>query len=196
MVITTEQVKQLRDKTGISIMQCKKALEDANGDAEKALVILRKKGAEIADKKSDRALGAGIVSSYIHGNGAIGAMVELWCETDFVAKNEDFKTMAKDIAMQIAATNPEFLSTEDIQEDAKVKAREVFQKEVEGKPDNMKASILEGKLASYFKEKVLSEQEFIKDGSMTIKGMLQNAVQKFGEKVQIGKFVRFTTMGK
>lgn len=195
-MITTEQVKELRDKTGISVMQCKKALEDAGGDMEKAIVMLRKKGAELADKKSDRALGAGIVSSYIHGTGSIGAMVELWCETDFVAKNEDFKTMARDIAMQIAATNPEFATTEEISEEAKSKAKEVFEKEVEGKPENLKEGILKGKIDAYFKDKVLSEQEFIKDGSVTIKTMLQNAVQKFGEKVQIGKFVRFSTLAK
>jgi len=195
-MITTEQVKSLRDKTGISIMQCKKALEDAGGDEVKALVILQKKGAEIADKKSDRALGAGVVSSYIHGTGSIGAMVELWCETDFVAKNEDFKTLARDIAMQIAATNPEFVSTDEIPEEVKNNAKEVFKKEVEGKPENMKEGILEGKIASYFKEKVLSEQEYIKDSSLTVKSMLQNATQKFGEKVQIGKFVRFSTMSK
>lgn len=193
-MITTEQVKELRDKTGISVMQCKKALEDAGGDFEKALVILKKKGAEIADKKSDRALGAGVVASYIHGTGSIGAMVELWCETDFVAKNEDFKNIARDIAMQIAATNPEFVTTEEINEEAKAKAAEVFQKEVEGKPENLKESILKGKIDAYFKDKVLSEQEFIKDSSVTVKGMLQNAVQKFGEKVQIGKFVRFSTL--
>jgi elongation factor Ts len=196
MAITTEQVKALRDKTGISIMQCKKALEDAGGDAEKALVILRKKGAEIADKKSDRALGAGVVASYIHSTGTTGAMLELWCETDFVAKNEDFKSMARDIAMQVVATNPEFLSTEDIGEEDKAKAKEVFAKEVEGKPENMKENILAGKLASYFKERVLMEQDYIKDGSVTIRSMLQGATQKFGEKVQIGKFVRFSTVGK
>ncbi len=195
-MITTEQIKELRDKTGISIMQCRKALEDAGGDMEKALVILRKKGAEIAGKKSDRALGAGVVSSYIHGTGTIGAMVELWCETDFVAKNEDFKTLARDVAMQVAATNPDFVSSSEIPEDAKAKASEVFEKELEGKPENMKAQILEGKISAYFKEKVLMDQEFIKNPDMTIAAMLENATQKFGEKVQIGKFARFSTSGK
>lgn len=193
MAISTEQVKELRDKTSISIMQCKKALEDAGGDMEKALVILKKKGAEIADKKGDRSLGAGVVSSYIHTTGTAGAMVELWCETDFVAKNEEFKTLARDIAMQIVATRPEFVTVSEINETEKQKASEVFEKELEGKPENMKAQILEGKLASYFKDKVLMEQEFIKDPSVTIAGKLNAAIQKFGEKVQIGKIARFQT---
>lgn len=193
MTITTEQVKELRDKTGISIMQCKKALEDAGGDAEKALVILKKKGAEIAGKKGDRTLGAGVVASYIHSTGSVGALVELWCETDFVAKNEEFKALAKDIAMQIVATNPEFKSATDIAPEAREKAKEVFQKEVEGKPENMKEQILEGKLVAYFKDKVLLEQDYIKDGSQTIASKIDSAIQKFGEKVEIGKFSRFST---
>ncbi len=193
MNISIEQVKELRDKTGISVMQCRKALEDAEGDMEKAIVMLQKKGAEIADKKSDRALGAGVVQSYIHSTGAVGSLVELWCETDFVSKNEDFKTLAKDIAMQIVATHPEFVETSQIPESAREKAKEVFEKEVEGKPENMKAQILEGKISAYFKEKVLMEQAFIKNPDLTVTQMLQNATQKFGEKVQIGKFVRFST---
>jgi elongation factor Ts len=192
-MITTEQIKELRDKTSVSIMQCKKALEEANGDMEQALVMLRKKGAEIADKKSDRELGAGVVQSYVHTSGNIGAMVELWCETDFVAKNEDFKALAYDIAMQIAATRPEFLSMDDVKEEDKKKAEEVFTKELEGKPEEMKAKILEGKISSYFKEMVLLEQPFIKNDSVTVAGMLSSGTQKFGEKIVIGKFARFST---
>lgn len=193
-MISLSQVKELRDKTGISIMQCQKALEDANGDMEKAMVILQKKGAEIANKKSDRALGAGIISSYIHSTGTTGAMVELWCETDFVSKNEEFKTLARDIAMQIVATNPEFVDQTQISPEAKEKAKEVFIKEVEGKPENMKEQILEGKLSAFFKDKVLMEQAFIKNPDLTVTQMLQTATQKFGEKVQIGKFTRFSTV--
>ncbi len=192
-MISTEQVKELRDKTGISIMQCRKALEDAGGDIEKALVILRKKGAEIAGKKSDRTLGAGVVQAYIHSTGSVGAMVELWCETDFVAKNEEFKTLAKDIAMHIAATSPLYLTSDQIPEDAKEKAKEVFQKEVEGKPENMKETILKGKLDAYFKDMVLLDQPFVKNPDITIGGLLEGAVQKFGEKTEIGKFARFST---
>ncbi len=195
-MITTEQVKELRDKTGISIMQCRKALEEAQGDLEKAIIILQKKGAEIADKKSDRTLGAGVVASYIHSTGTIGAMVELWCETDFVAKNEEFKALAKEIAMHIVAANPEYLSIEDISAEEKAKASEVFAKEVEGKPENLKAQILEGKIASYFKDRVLVEQEYIKDPSLTVGALLKNAIQKFGEKTVIGKFARFSTQSR
>ncbi len=193
-MISLDQIKELRDKTGISIMQCRKALEDAGGDMAKAIVILQKKGAEIAEKKSDRALGAGIIASYIHSTATTGAMLELWCETDFVSKNDDFKTLARDIAMHIVATNPEFVEESDISEEVKEKAKEVFAKEVEGKPENMKEQILAGKLSAYFSDKVLMEQPFIKNPDMTIRAMLQNATQKFGEKVQIGRFVRFSTI--
>src|SRR3989344_1318816 len=113
-MITTELIKQLRDKTGVSVMQCKKALEEAGGDSEKAVMILAKKSADIASKKGDRALGAGIVSSYIHATGTVGTMIELMCETDFVAQNEEFKKLARDIAMHATATNPQFLKAEDI----------------------------------------------------------------------------------
>ncbi len=191
-MITTDQVKELRDKTGIAIMQCRKALEEAGGDMEKAIVILRKKGAEVADKKSDRSLGAGVVASYIHNTGTVGVMLELWCETDFVAKNDEFKTLAKDIAMQIAATNPQYLSVNDISLEDKTKAAEVFEKEVLGKPENLKQQILDGKIAAYFKDRVLMEQEYIKDSSLTISTLLKNATQKFGEKTAIGKFARFS----
>lgn len=194
-MITTEQVKELRDKTGVSIMQCKKALEDSQGDMEKALVLLKKKGAEIADKKSDRDLGAGVVQAYIHSSGTMGAMVELLCETDFVAKNEEFKTLAYDLAMQVVATNPEFLSVTDVNDEAKKRAEEVFAKEVEGKPENMKAMILEGKVNAYFKDMVLLEQSFIKNDSLTVATVISNAIQKFGEKIAVGKFVRFSTRG-
>ena len=128
--ISTEEVKKLRDRTGLSVMQCKKALDEADGDPEKALVILRKKSYEIADKKSQRSLGAGVITSYIHANNSVGAIVELSCETDFVAKNDEFKTLAYEIAMQVAATDPQFLKQDDISEDVKKNAREVFLKEI------------------------------------------------------------------
>lgn len=191
MAITTEQIKELRDKTGISVMQCKKALEDAGGDMEKALILLQKKGAEIAAKKGDRTLGAGCVATYIHGNGMIGAMVELACETDFVSNNEEFKALARDIAMQVSATRPEFLKREDISEEARTRASEVFEKELEGKPEDMKAKILEGKINSYFADKILLEQPFIKNNDLTIASLISNAIQKFGEKTEVVRFARF-----
>ncbi len=192
MEITTELVKQLRDKTGISIMQCKKALEEVGGDMEKAVMLLQKKSADAASKKSDRTLGAGVVSSYIHSTGAVGTLVELLCETDFVANNEEFKALARDIAMHATATNPQFLKMEDIDAHAMDLAKEMFAKEVEGKPEEMKAKILEGKLASYWSERILLEQSFIKDPEVTIRGLLERAVQKFGEKMELSRFTRYS----
>ena len=189
-MITTEQIKELRDLTGLSIMQCKKALEESAGDIAKAVIVLQKKGAGIAAKKADRNLGAGRVSSYIHSNHTIGAIVELLCETDFVSNNDDFGTLAYNIAMHIAATNPTYLSMSDIPVDVKKQAEEVFIKEVEGKPEEIKAKILEGKLNAYFKEKVLLEQNYIKDPEITIKGLIEAFIQKFGERTEIGRFTR------
>lgn len=191
-MITTEDIKKLRELTGISVMQCRKALEEAGSDFDKAIVILRKRGAEVAAKKLDRTLGAGVVSSYIHATGEVGSMVELYSETDFVSGNEDFKKLAHDIAMHVTATNPEFLKSEDITDGAKNLAKAVFVKEVQGKPEAMREKILEGKLKSYFADKVLMEQPFIKNPELTIRALIDGAVQKFGEKIEIGRFVRFS----
>jgi len=195
MAITTEQIKELRDRTGISIMQCKKALEETSGVMEQAVVVLRKQGAKSAEKKSDRTLGAGTVASYIHAGGNVGSMVELSCETDFVSKNEDFQKLAYDIAMHVAALNPEYLKIEDVPEEAKTKVKEVFEKEVEGKPEEMKEKILSGKLDAYFKEKALLSQPFVKNPELTIHDLVQGAIQKFGEKTELTRFVRFSTSG-
>jgi elongation factor Ts len=189
--ITTELIKELRDATGLSIMQCKKALEESEGDISKATILLQKKGAGIAAKKADRSLGAGRVVSYVHSTGNIGAMVELLCETDFVSKNEEFGVLAYNIAMQIAANNPLYLKMSDIPEGVRKEAESVFVKEVEGKPEEMKAKILEGKLNSYFKEKVLMEQEYIKNPEVTITGLIEGFIQKFGERTEVGRFTRF-----
>lgn len=191
-----DQIKELRDRTGISVMQCGKALEEAGGDINKALIILQKKGADAASKKQDRELAAGVVKAYIHSTGTVGTLVELRSETDFVAKNPEFATLAYDIAMHIAAAKPSFLTKDDISEEAKTLAKEVFQKEVEGKPEEMKEKILQGKLDSYFADKVLLDQSFIKNPDMTIQNLIEAAVQKFGEKIQIGKFTRFDVSGK
>lgn len=192
MEITTELIKTLRDQTGVTVMQCKKALEEAGGDMDKAVIILKKRSAETAQKKSDRELGAGVVESYIHSTKAVGAMVELMCETDFVSGNEEFKKLAYDIAMHVAATNPSVLRKEEISEEAKAKALEVFTPEVEGKPEELKAKILEGKLDSFFNEQVLLDQPFIKNGDVTIRGLIEQGTQKFGEKIEITRFVRFS----
>lgn len=192
MEITSESLKQLRDATGISVMQCKKALEEAGGDMEKAIVILRKKGSDAASKKSDRTLGAGAIGSYVHSTHEVAAMVVLSCETDFVSKNQDFVTLAKDIAMHVAATSPQALSREEISEHDILKAREVFMAEAKDKPVDMQEKIVDGKLNSYFKEQILLEQSFIKDPERTINDLLNDAIQKFGEKVVISSFTRFS----
>lgn len=193
-MVTTEQIKELRDMTGISVMQCKKALEEANGDKEKALAILRKKSSDIAAKKGDRELGAGAIQSYIHSNKNIGALVELSCETDFVARNEEFVTLARDIAMHITATNPQFTDSTNISEEARAKAIEMFTKEVEesGKSAEIKEKMMQGKLSSYFGERTLLDQPFVKNPDITIKQLIDAGVQKFGEKIMVTRFVRFS----
>lgn len=191
MEISTDLVKQLRDRTGISVMQCRKALEEAEGDIEKAEVILRKRSAGAAEKKADRELGAGSVGMYLHG-AEIGAMVLLSCETDFVARNDEFPQLAREIAMQVAATNPTYLSDADISEEARTAALAVFTAEVADKPADMQEKILAGKMQSYFRDMVLMEQLFIKDESKTIRELISEASQKFGERVEISKFARFS----
>ncbi len=194
MAITTEQVKELRNATGVSVMQCKKALEETDGDQEKALMLLRKKSGDIASKKSDRKLGAGTIQTYIHNSGTVGVMVELACETDFVGKNEEFVALAHDIAMHAAAMNPEFLSSGEITDEVKAEVREMFTKEVaeSDKSEDIKEKMLQGKIDTYFKEKVLLDQSFVKDPSVTIADLVKQAVQKFGENTEIVRFVRFS----
>ena len=191
MNITSDQIKALREKTGISVMQCKKALEEADGDEAKAIILLKKKGAEQAAKKADREFGAGIVEAYIHSNGLVGTIVELASETDFVSNNADFKTLAKDIAMQITATAPEFLKASDIDEASAAKARELFAQEAADKPAELQEKIIQGKMDSYFKDQVLLNQDFIKNPEITIQAMLDTAMQKFGERIEIVRFKRF-----
>jgi len=192
MDITSAHIKELRDATGISVMQCKKALEEAGGDMEKAVIILRKKGAEAAGKKSDRTLGAGAVGAYVHNTHEVAALVLLSCETDFVAKNEEFIALARDLAMHVAAARPRFISRSEVTEADTAKAAEVFAEEVKDKPAELKEKILAGKLDSYFKEQVLLEQDFIKDPSRTITDLLSAAIQKFGENVVIGQMSRLS----
>lgn len=190
--ISAETVKELRDKTGVSVMQCKKALEEAGGDMEKALEILSRKSADIARKKADRTLGAGAVAAYIHSNGQIGAMVLLASETDFVSKNPDFQKLAYDIAMHAAATRPEHVRREDVSEDALAKLRELFAPEAEGKPEQVREKIIEGKVNARLAELVLLEQPFIKDDSKTVQQLIDEASQKFGERIEVSKCTCFS----
>jgi elongation factor Ts len=192
MDIGSSLIKELRDATGISVMQCKKALEEAGGDKEKALIILRKKGSESAGKKSDRTLGAGAVGAYVHNTHEVASLVLLSCETDFVSKNEEFIALARDLAMQVSATSPKYIVRTEISEADRAKAGEVFSAEVEGKPEDLKAKILEGKLDAYFKDQVLLDQPFIKDPSRTIADLITDAVQKFGENIVIQTISRIS----
>ena len=191
-MISTDLVKELRDKTGISVMQCKKALEEAQGDVDKALVILRKHAVSAAAKKADREFGAGVVESYIHSNNEVGTIIKLSCETDFVSKNKEFIVLSRDIAMHATATNPTAITRDGIDASTVEAARSVFEKEAADKPESKRKQIIEGKMDSYFKEVVLLEQPFIKDASRTIKDLVEEAVQKFGEKIEITDFVRFS----
>jgi elongation factor Ts len=192
MEITSAQLKELREKTGISVMQCKRALEEAEGDMDKAVIILKKKRSEAAEKKSDRVLGAGAIGAYVHNTNEVAAMVLLASETDFVSKNAEFIALAKDIAMHVAAADPKYISKSELPADVIEKAKEVFAPELEGKPEEMKAKIMEGKLNSYFKDQVLMEQDFIKNPETTIGEMVTGAVQKFGENVSIAKISRLS----
>ena len=207
-MITTEQIKELREQTGISVMQCKKALTDADGDIERALDLLRKKGTEIASKKAGRTLKAGVIASYIHSDSRMGVLVELLCETDFVARNSDFRELADDIALHVAATNPQYLSGDEISEDDRKQVRETFSQEVKGmdlpapskarqagKPEDIKEKVLAGKVDTYFKENVLLDQAFVKDPSKTINDLVLGGTQKLGEKIEIARFKRFVVLG-
>ncbi len=190
MDISSALVKELRNETGISVMQCKKALEDAGGDKAKALVLLKKKGAEVAAKKSDREFGAGVIGVYTHNTGTVAGMVHLACETDFVAKNEKFTALARDIAMQVTAMDPQYLTREEVDEAAVESAKAVFQEEVKDKPAELQEQILKGKLDAYFKDQILLEQSFVKDPEQTIDEMVQNAIQTFAENIAIIEFRR------
>ena len=191
MEITTERIKELREKTGVSVMQCKKALEEAGGDLAEAEVILKKRSAEAAEKKAERTLKAGTIGTYTH-EGVIGAMVLLSTETDFVSKNAEFVELARLIAMQVAATNPTYTTADEIPEEVKQAAISVFEKEVADKPLAMREKIMEGKLSSYFQDQVLLDQPFIKDETKVVRDLINEATQKFGERVEISQFARIS----
>lgn len=175
-------------------MQCKKALEEAGGDVAKAEVILKKRSGAAAEKKADRTLAAGAIGTYVHDS-SIGGMVLLSCETDFVSKNPEFGALAREVAMQVAATNPKYRTSEDISPEAKAAAMAVFEGEMHGKPAEMKEKIMEGKLSSYFSDQVLLDMPYIKDETKKIRDLLNEATQKFGEKVEITQFARFSARG-
>ncbi len=192
MSITAEQVKELREKTGVGLMECKAALTEAKGDMEAATTILRKKGLASAAKKSGRETKEGIIGSYIH-NGKIGVLVEVNCESDFVARNSDFQALVKDIAMHIAASDPRFVRKEDVTEDVLSKEKEIYkaQARATGKPEPVLDKIVEGRMAKFYAETCLLEQPFVKDPAVTVRDQVASCIQKIGENIQVRRFVRF-----
>jgi len=186
-------VKELRVKTGAGMMDCKEALTAENGDFEKAIDFLRKKGMSAATKRSSKAAKDGTVASYIHMGGRIGVMVELNCETDFVAKTEDFQALAKDVAMHIAASNPRYVRSDEIPEDALERERAIYRSQLaqEKKPEKMWDKIIEGKLNKYYEEVCLLNQKFIKNTDITVETLTSNMIAKTGENIVIRRFARF-----
>jgi elongation factor Ts len=193
MEITADLVKQLREKTGAPMMDCKRALVETNGDEAKAVEFLRKKGAAVAEKRAAKGANQGIIESYIHVGSRIGVLLELNCETDFVANTDSFKALAKDISMQVAAMNPLAVKREDISKEVIDRELDIYktQAKTEGKPEHILEKISQGKLEKFFQENCLVDQTFIKDSSKTIKEIIMNEVGKVGEKISIGRFVRF-----
>ncbi len=189
--ITAELVKQLREKTNVGMMECKAALTEAGGDLEKAETILRKKGIAKADKKADRQTKEGIVASYIHLAGRVGVLIEVNCETDFVAKNENFREFVKDITLHIAASNPRFLQREDVDPAFIAKEREIAAEQVKGKPANIMDKIVDGKIEKVYAENCLLEQAFIKNPDVTIRDLLKSKIAEIGENLVIRRFVRY-----
>lgn len=191
--ITADQVKQLRDKTGAGMMDCKNALAETGGDFDKAVDVLRKKGLASAAKRAGRAAKDGIIGHYIHMGGKVGVLVEVNCETDFVARTADFQTLAKELAMHIAAADPRYVKREDIPAEALEKEREIYRAQLagSGKPAHVIDKIVEGKLESYYAQVCLMDQPSVRDPSVTIKQMITNAAAKTGENVTVSRFVRF-----
>lgn len=193
MIISAQIVKELRDQTGAGMMDCKKALVDSNGDIEKALEFLRKSGVAKAEKKGSREAKEGIVYSYIHHGSRLGVLVELNCETDFVARTDGFKDLAHNLAMQIAATNPVAVSQKDVPEDLIIKEKEIFSSQAKesGKPENIIEKIVEGRVKKYFQEICLLEQPFIKDPDKHVGDLITEAVTILGENISVGRYIRF-----
>ncbi|NLJ72587.1 MAG: translation elongation factor Ts [Syntrophomonadaceae bacterium] len=186
-------VKELRERTGAGMMDCKKALVETNGDIEKAIDELRTKGLAKAAKKAGRIASEGVVISYIHGGGRIGVLVEVNCETDFVAKTDEFKQLAYDIAMQVAASNPEYISREEVPEEVIIREKEVLKAQAleEGKPEKIIDKMIEGRIEKFYKEKCLVEQDFIKEPDKTVQELVHENVAKIGENISIRRFSRY-----
>ena len=193
MEITADQVKELRQRTGIGVMECKEALAECQGDIEKAIAALRKKGAARAQERMDREASQGLIHSYIHMEGKLGVLVEVNCESDFVARNEEFKGLAKNIAMQIAAANPRFVSSADIPEADLEQEKEIIRGQLQDtkKPPQIIEKIVEGKIKKFYEEVCLLHQPYIKDDKMTVHELIASFIAKFGENIKVRRFARF-----
>ncbi|MCH8029887.1 MAG: translation elongation factor Ts [Candidatus Dadabacteria bacterium] len=191
--ISAKMVKELRDRTGATFLGCKQALEETNGDYEKATDILRIKGLAKADKKAGRATPEGIVASYIHAGGKIGILVEINCETDFVARNDEFQNFAKEISMQIAANKPSYVSRDDVPGEVLEKEKEIFKAQVieSGKPEKIAEKIVDGKIDKFFEEKCLMEQPYIREPKIKVEELLKALVAKVGENIVVSRFTRY-----
>ncbi len=191
--ITSDMIKALREKTQAGMLDCKKALVETGGDMEKSVELLRKKGLASADKKMGREVTQGIVASYVHNNKKIGVLLELLTVTDFVARNEEFATLAREICMQIAAVNPLYVRTEDVPAEVIEKEREIYREQMKdsGKPANVIEKIIDGKLNKFYGDVCLLEQEYIKDPAVKIKDLIKQKIAAFGENIEVGKFARY-----
>lgn len=198
MAISAELVKELREKTGVGFMECKSALQESNGDLEGAITILRKRGLASLAKKSGRETKDGLIGAYIHNGNKIGVMLEVNCETDFVARNPDFQTLVKDLAMHIAASEPRFICKEDVTEDILAKEREIYteQARATGKPENVLAKMVEGRMTKFYNEVCLLEQPFVKNPDISVRDHIAAHIQKIGENIQIRRFVRYKLGGE
>tara|TARA_Y100000590_G_scaffold386198_1_gene458835 strand:+ start:710 stop:1309 length:600 start_codon:yes stop_codon:yes gene_type:complete len=193
MAINANQVKELRDRSGVGMMDCKKALVESNGDLDKAFELLRKSGIAKAQKKAGRSAKEGSVISYIHPGSKLGVLLEINCETDFVSNTEEFKNLGNDIAMHIAATNPQGVSRDDISNEIIEKEKEIYTEQAKGsnKPENIIEKMVEGRVNKYYKENVLLEQDFVKDPNQTVESLVTTAISKLGENIIVNRFTRF-----
>lgn len=191
--ITSEMIKELREKTQAGMLDCKKALVETNGDMDKAVEMLRKKGLASADKKMGREVTQGIIASYVHTNKKIGVLIELLTVTDFVARNEEFEALAKELCLQIAAVNPLYIKKEDVPKEVIDKEREIYREQMKdsGKPANVIEKIVDGKLNKFYTDVCLLEQEYIKDSSVRIKDLIKQKIAAFGENIEVGRFMRY-----
>src|SRR6185503_19117096 len=195
MEISAQSVKELREKTGVGMMDCKKALTEANGDMEQAIVLLRKKGLASAQKKSGRVAAEGMIGHYIHMGGKIGVLVEVNCETDFAGRSDDFQTLVKDLAMHIAAASPKYVRREDVPADELQKEKDIYkdQARASGKPEHIIDKIADGKLDSYYQMVCLYDQPFVKEPSQSVEQLINGLIGRIGENIRVRRFVRFKT---